>query len=416
VNRPIFAALILFLLVAAYSWKGLFAPIPEAQMWDRTYYLRLAEGDTADVIRPFTKRILHPKAARFLSDVTGWEIRDSFRILSFLSLFLISISLAVLWKKLTPFPSLGLLPVVFTPYLCQIFSDFLMHDLFFSALLSLFFLLLAFGRDWLSLPLLFLLFLTREATVLLAVFLGALSLYRRRFLFAVGLFAVLVAGFIASSHFASLGQPNKHQMGEALYMFSKVVYNFSANFLGINFWVNTYDHCVPFVEGQVPPWLPAGMIHFFGVCGFSIWQPVNTLVSYLTIFGIGPAALAFVLIRKRFSLFREGDLPLLLFLAYGLVSYLLGPFLGPGGYRLMGYGWPAFWLATPVLAGRYLSLDKKGSIRLVICHLILSWLPPLVALLHLSWGWDRTLLAVTAIPLQIYSLKTVRQSFAVRST
>jgi len=71
-------------------------------------------------------------------------------------------------------------------------------------------------------------------------------------------------------------------------------------------------------------------------------------------------------------------------LLYGLASFLIGPMLGASVNRLIGYGWPAFWLAVPFLASNYRWFPEQGSDRSVPVSLrLLIWQ---VSTCSLPWG------------------------------
>ncbi|HKN11459.1 MAG TPA: hypothetical protein VJ376_18555, partial [Pseudomonadota bacterium] len=71
------------------------------------------------------------------------------------------------------------LPLLATPVVSENLYNYYFPDLFFAALCAVFFLAMRFS-PWLSLPLLLLLHLTRESTVLLTASLIAVSLYTDR--------------------------------------------------------------------------------------------------------------------------------------------------------------------------------------------------------------------------------------------
>ena len=61
---------------------------------------------------------------------------------------------------------------------------------------------------------------------------------------------------------------------------------------------------------------------------------------------------------------------------YGLISCLLGTSLGTGVFRLVGYGWPLFWLALPYLLLKCnLDFQRRDVLLLVIYSLVAAWLP-----------------------------------------
>ena len=416
---PLVTALVLFALICLYSWSNLFVVLPKDQMWDRHQYLTMAEGHADVVVKPFTKRILHPLLAGFLSRSLDVPVRDSFFGLAFpLLAILIGSTIGILHKSSVPVWLA--FPIIFSPYFSLIFSDFLMHDLLFSALAAFLFLLLVSGKHLAALGVLFLLFLTREATLLLSLLLVGLGLYRRRFVFAVMVAVVSVAGLWVVSRLSGHGLSNIHGLGEAPFMMAKFVYNFSANFLGVNLWVNTYHSCEPSVVWNVPPWMPAGMIRQAGFCSFDFLQPVHTFGRMFTIFGIGPGLAATLLVKRGRVFMRGADFWLLACLTFGLASFLLGPCLGPGGYRLMGYGSPAFALAGPVLLISFFCLSKRPAVEILVIHLVLTWLPFLTTDFRsrsLLFGPDaeKTILFLVGLTGQILAWRILKKSLLSHS-
>jgi len=65
--------------------------------------------------------------------------------------------------------------------------------------------------------------------------------------------------------------------------------------------------------------------------------------------------------------------------------------------RLVGYAWPAFWLATPLMAGA-LKLNRRQGIRLGTMQLIAALAVPLLAI-NIPWAatWSVPALAATAL-------------------
>ena len=65
-------------------------------------------------------------------------------------------------------------------------------------------------------------------------------------------------------------------------------------------------------------------------------------------------------------------------LVYGLVSALLAPAAGTMLPRLVGYAWPAFWLAAPLLWGA-LPAERRNRLILAGLHAGAGLLVPLLA-------------------------------------
>jgi hypothetical protein len=160
----------------------------------------------------------------------------------------------------------------------------------------------------------------------------------------------------------------------------KLAHNGVRNVLGLETWVNTLDYCEPVVRWELPAWLRVGQIESFGFCGFSLWQPLHLLFWWLTLFGLAPV----FALRRLVPDWRAGRWQpepwLGIAFVYGLASFLAAPVLGSSLDRLIGYGWPAFWVAVPVAAVRLCRWSGGVVRRLLAIHLALSCLPALLLL------------------------------------
>jgi hypothetical protein len=64
---------------------------------------------------------------------------------------------------------------------------------------------------------------------------------------------------------------------------------------------------------------------------------------------------------------------------YGLICYILGPSLGNLTDRLVGFGWPLFWIALPWLVREAgLSLRQREWSLLGLCYLSCAWWPSIM--------------------------------------
>lgn len=412
------ASYLVSLIFAVFAFFLLFASSldrlhdPSSQMRDGRIYFKIAEGKVENIAKPFTKRILHPKLASLLSRTTSLSLKNSFFLISLSSLAVLFIALILMFKKTTSFSPALALPLFVVPYLSHIFVDYYMHDLFFSMVLSLFFLALVYRQFWLAIILLIPLFLAREATMLLCLVLLGVMLSGRKFKSLIAVGVVTVIGLMLSSYYGNMGLINRHGLGELFYMVSKVIFNSSGNFFGITLWADTFSfQCDPSFVFSVPEWLSLGSISQVGICSFNIWQPIITFNSWMTLFGLGPLVLFFLLWKKRKNLFKGNELWLNVCLIYGVIAFLIGPLLGPGGYRLMGYGWPAFWLAGPFLLRKYFVIDSKSALYLIVYHVLLSWVPYLIDRIHFGPRLDPGLIFAFAVILSILGYRLIKRLF-----
>lgn len=363
-------------LVLIAAWL---AP-PSAFDVDSHYYIDLAEGRLASVIKPFSSRILHPYFVGTLARAFHLEVDTSFLIVSVLSLIALISAVTLIARSYLPHYLIAAL--LATPFLIDLFQDYYLPDLFHAALLGLFFLSLFYKKLWPSLVLLFLLQLTRESTLLLALLFVIISISRGRWKAGLGAIAAAVLGILVTSYFASLGGPNIHQIGTILYLAAKVPYNFLKNIIGLVLWTNTFAlnnpvkfPLEPIWKMSLPGWLPSGAIDSIGIYTFDLTYPLITANVLLTTFGILPTILLACLAGKPKRLIGSSPLWVAVGLLYGSLSFLLGTSLGASVGRLVGYGWPVFWIALPALLDLMPSLDRKFRLGLLACHLLAAWLP-----------------------------------------
>jgi hypothetical protein len=200
----------------------------------------------------------------------------------------------------------------------------------------------------------------------------AVGFFRHNPLLLFGSLAVLVAGSVLSSAFSKLGQPNIHNMPDILFLALKVPYNFALNYLGICVWTEVTGIGHPIVTWQIPPFLHLAdkQIGF----NFEWHYPFDTAIALLTVFGSGPVFLAHYARRWRLMLAEFWVIQVIFF--YGAISYLLGPAVGNMVSRLVGYGWPVFWIALPYLFYRSGFKPSVGEqILLGACYLLICWWP-----------------------------------------
>ena len=173
-----------------------------------------------------------------------------------------------------------------------------------------------------------------------------------------------------------MGQPNRHHLPDFVYLGLKLPHEFLKNVLGFRLWSNTLEFGRPLFKIHLPAALHLGGVHEIGLCEPEFNIPIFTFVTLLTLFGAGPLWVW----RARAEAWR-GAPPLAVQLAgvYGLLAYLLGTSVGDWIDRLIGDGWPLFWLALPWLLARV--RERRGAFPLAACLLslsLLAWLPAVV--------------------------------------
>ncbi|MGA8940334.1 MAG: hypothetical protein WB439_14320 [Acidobacteriaceae bacterium] len=314
---------------------------------DARFYLGIATGDYSEVMQPFASRQLGAIVAAVLARLLHCAVEQGFVLEGIGSLIVMLVAVYSLILR-TSAPRWMLFAIALVPFWALLLEDLVLPDLWYSALLAVVLLLLA-GEHFLSAALMmFPLMLSRESTSLtLVCFLVAAwgwLRWRDRIVAVVS----AAAGSVVVSHLASRARPNAEGIPESLYMIAKVPWNFMNNVLGQVPWSNVNSQFC-----SVPKWkmqIHLGAVRAIGICGFSSlgWMKISEAI--LSDFGLLPLLLCFIWWRTRKLAVRS---VLLRFcLIYGGASLLLAPVLGTWFTRLIGYAWPIFFVAVPLLFDR----------------------------------------------------------------
>ncbi|MGA7156301.1 MAG: hypothetical protein WBY53_05620 [Acidobacteriaceae bacterium] len=324
---------------------------------DARFYLGIATGDYSEVMQPFASRQLGAIVAALLARILHCTIENGFVLEGTGSLVVMLVGIYYLISA-TNAPRWILFAIAMVPFWNLLLEDLVLPDLWYSALLVIVLLLLATDHMLSASIMMFPLMLSRESTSLtLVCFLIAAwgwLRWRDRIVAVVG----AIAGSVTVSHLASRAQSNTEHLPESLYMIAKVPWNFMNNILGLVPWsdVNS-EFC------SVPSWemkIHLGKIHAVGICGFSFVGWMEMADAMMRYFGLLPLLLVFVGWRIR-KLPVRGAL-LRFCLIYGGASLLLAPVLGTWFSRLIGYAWPIFFVALPIMFCR-LSVDLTSVTR-----------------------------------------------------
>ena len=335
---------------------------------DTTHYLNLAAGRPA--MLPFASRQLGPLVVRGLSHLPGVTIVRGFLIVGLTALvfffctvmFLLVRSGAQRWM-------IAAIAGMF--FWAEQFNALVLPDIFYSALLCGFLLLLRKGWVMAAALMMLPLAMARESTVLtlLCFLLAGWKMLRwREILTAVGSVA---GGILAVKGLTANALANREHISPTFYLFAKMPWNFLKNFLGLNPWANVYPACA------VPAWQHAvhlGPLQAIGYCGFEGWLPVRLAGAALASFGLLPL-LVFRVRRVAQWVGGRDDLMVRFCFLYGVVSFCLAGALGDRVLRLFGYGWPLFLVALPVGLGR-LGVGFRSAalaVGFVGVHLVLTW-------------------------------------------
>ena len=378
ISRTLLIALAATLVVTALVWPQLPSRVP-----DSGWYRMMASGHGDEAPRPFANRVLHTGLAAGLMDIGGFGADTAFLVLGLVSLF---VFLAALMSLLRDLGSSRLAIAVFAaPLLIFLLRDNSLPDLPHAALTALAFLALR-RRPALALPVMFALGLTRESSLLLAGILAIVLWRDGRRIPAAALPAATIAGAVLAWSLGGGSETmNVHRIGAPLYILLKAPFNLSLNLLGLELWANTFNYCDPPWAWHLPGRLSLGTVDTIGVCGMNAQRPVFLAAHVLGTFGILPALL--LGLRRRTGRLLTQDTPVWIraALVYGLAALALTPALGAATARLLGYAWPAFWIAAPLLLAP-LARDLPDAARTI----------RRLAILHLSCGW--LLLAASAAP------------------
>jgi hypothetical protein len=344
-------------------------PYPVA---DSDRYIAIAEDQLGEVESPFSKRTLYPWMAETLSRLAHISLPRSFLELNTAFFFFLGFTLTVIAVKLGGNPWFIVLCFL-TPLPVEALQAAYLPDLCHMFFLALFFLLLLFDWEFLALAVMLTAFLVRENTLLLCVATGILAWLNGRKTLAFGSFIVLVAGSMAGGIFARVGLPNSHLWPEWLYLAVRVPHDFLANVMGIVIETNVHLVHKPQWTWTIPPPWRIGRDQEAYLTLDWTW-PCRTFVVLLSWFGCGPLIVWWA--RKKAKLFQDWNLTVQIAFGYGLVCYLLGTSLGYSTTRLIGYGWPLFWIWLPsILSSLNIEFTSARIILLAVCSLCVAWLP-----------------------------------------
>jgi hypothetical protein len=375
--------------------------------------------------------------AAALTRELGCSVDTAFRWIAFLVLPLAVGVVALLFLKLR-INSLLLVPVLFGYPLARSFQLICLPDLFYTLLLGVFILLLAYRRFILAALMLVVLFCARESTVVLGLVTAAVVAVAHRSASprqapldgasldgaatepvrkgpgGAGIVAIFLlataAGMLLNHHVAAKAAGNIHQINPLVYLLAKAPYNFLQNIVGVRLWSNTYimikgDH--PLIQWALPPWMRqhSGAITHVGINDFSLSFPADYVIAVLCSFGVLLTALIKELrdkvaaaggnitgrwrryravVRGVAVVLRPEPVAVRVAAVYGMISLLIVPILGSAVLRYVFYAWPAFWLwGAGFFQRQYLTAPGRNRpylAALLAIHLILVWLP-------LSQGW-----------------------------
>lgn len=356
-----------------------FRPGAYPPYWEGRDYFAIANGDYTHMESFYAGRVFHPIVVRVVAATTHVPVDwRAFLWVSMASLILLFCALGVYFGLEFPAWSWLCVPLIATATVADQYRNYYWHDLFYAALCGLFFLTLRANR-WGSLPILFLLYMTRESTIVLVVALVIVAAARRQWLFSASSLLVGVAGFKTTSVLVARALPGHHGIPVIVLDFLKLPYNFALNVCGLEFWTNTDAatiHEVPKWVINLPAWLHLGNIHQVGYCGFFWQRPAGLLILLASAFGVLPLLVWRAIANGRGrSLLERFDYTIAL--AYGGLMFVLTPLIGTLPSRYVLYAWPAFWIFGAALVHSVFS-ETREQLEFVSLCVLASWAPALV--------------------------------------
>jgi hypothetical protein len=219
-------------MISVFANPGIYEPCTEGEA-----YFKLAQGHPEMTYNYYAGRILHPFAARLLGNAVQMNLHRAFFVVAVISLLALCVFLSLYSRKLNLNPAL-LIPLVCVPATITLYRGYYFQDLFHAMLVAAFFVVYS-SSAWASLPLLFLLHLTRESTLLLSAWLAVISTRRRNWAFALSVAAVAAIGTGITSVTIHTALPNKHAVKFLEMHALKIPYAFCNSILGLVFWTDT---------------------------------------------------------------------------------------------------------------------------------------------------------------------------------
>ncbi|TSA45718.1 hypothetical protein D4R51_01400 [bacterium] len=401
---------LLFLLMAAAITAFLFylnVLIAPTIGGDTEWYIAAANGHLNTLIEPYSSRFLHTFLVGWLSQNTPLDTYQGFYLLAIASTFLFFTINSFILKDVIRTPFL-LIPLLLLPYFFDTIREVFQPDSLYTFLTALFFLFVLFKKETYGLLTLFLMFMARESTILLGIIYAGMSWIWSKKTLVIAIVIIVAASLWLGGIMKNIGQPNIHNMNSSVYMAAKLSYNFATNVLGMKPWINTSNACEPIFRVALPHIKSLGTVQQIGLCGFDSSMPLKALITLLTIFGVAPLLLLFVLFKRFKNVAKGFSFGLILAAVYGIAHYLFGIVAGTGIQRIVGYGWPAFLLFVPFLIRAFFEIDKKFIIKLSLAQLVAAWLPLVVYKINGDGMNSLILILIAVVALYFYTFRIVK--------
>lgn len=325
---------------------------------DYVHYLKIVNGDIADVRQPFVSRVFGPEIARLLMRGTGWSPSTALTTVC-LAGWAVAPLAGGLLLYLRKTPLTWALVVASVPFAALAARFFQVPDGWaVSFVLTLF-----IGLELASAPLAgagaVALAFARSSS-LMSVLLQLAAGYRKgRWRIAAVVLAAFAIGLVARAPLIHGNPGNQHRMPGLVYLLAKAPVNGLSNLFGVHIYTNTYPYCpkpATVLElGRVPG---LGDIHTVGLCS-GAWRPILTSVlCYAAIFGVFPA-LALRRLLSPGPLAEKAADPSWRELAAFLAMHLLSPAFGLTITRLFVEAYPLLFIAAgPAVRGMTLTRGR----------------------------------------------------------
>jgi len=297
---------------------------------DAEWYIAIAQGHF-DVPKPWGSRILHALLAGSIARLTGISLDLAFYILAVVSTFIIGLGLACLSHRVhgNAWHSLW----AFNPFLLQAVGSIYLNDLFLLSLCIVFFAVLEI--PWLAFPLVILMSLTREVSLIAALVSGSVLVYKGKRLYGASIVLLAALAYLFIIPAIAKGQ-NLHGSSDFIYLVGRSFAAFFKNFFGFQIWTDTLaslwekwdmSGCeTPLVAFTLPPKLRIGNIHAIGLCPWNPWHIIYFLATYLCGWGL-LLGMLWTLRGNFANLVAIASPNIVAACLFGLASLLLAPFV-----------------------------------------------------------------------------------------
>jgi len=356
-----------------------FKNVPDAE-----YYILMAEGRPEKALLPYASRVLHPWIISKFRILVGTDA--AFITVGTLSLFLfLAIILNIFYSQIRR-PILLCIVLIFIPSIFLLYNNLYRPNLFFTAISSIYWYFLIRKKHLMSLLILFLLFLTRKESMVIAfIFILALLIEllmranKKALSYIFGTLAVWGLGYAIVSYLTR-HNVNMHHMGTLFFLAFKFICGVVLSLTGFSHWVDTYQVLpyythTPWIVWDSPQWIRSiSHIRQFGIYEWSIMSILRPLLFLVSLFGTGPAILLYFIKQNSLKgLIKTGSLAFNTILLYGIAMFILAPCIGPS-FRFYLNAWPVFFLIMPFFLRQVYQADRGMFMRIMLCYAASSWL------------------------------------------